>query len=195
MKKVLKGIGGLLIGIWLLMAIFSTICLISMNKYGVSEIGKYSLIIIDSDELSSVYEENDLVFVKRTSESKYKVGDYAFFYLENAPDLVFVNYGQIDRIEEADHALDSYYFKDTIISYDKMIGKADGSSVIHVFGLILAIFESRLGFMFLVIFPTLFALVYEIYSVVMEAKRIKDEDDEEDENDKKDTGKSEKKQD
>jgi hypothetical protein len=52
--------------------------------------------------------------------------------------------------------------------------------VLHGFGLVLSIFESRWGFMFLVIFPTLFALVYEIYSVVEEAKSIKDEDDDED---------------
>ena len=181
MKVLLRIIGGLLISVWLVIAIFSTICLISMNKFGVSEIGKYTLIIIDNDEVSSLYKENDLVFVKKTPESSYKEEDYAFFYLENAPDLVFVNYGQIDKIEVADHALDSYYFGETMISYDDMIGLANGSMVLHGFGLVLSIFESRWGFMFLVIFPTLFALVYEIYSVVEEAKSIKDEDDEDDE--------------
>ena len=197
MKTVLKGIGGLLIGVWLIIAIFSTICLISLNDFGVSEIGKYTLIIIDSDEVSDYYKEHDLVIVKKASESSYKEGDYAFFYLENAPDSVFVNFGQIDKIEVADHALDSFYFGETIVSYDKMIGLANGSTVLHVWGLVLGIFESRWGFMFLVIFPTLFALVYEIYSVVEEAKRIKKEDDEddEDEDDKKDKKRSDDKQD
>ena len=48
-----------------------------------------------------------------------------------------------------------------------------------------------------VIFPTLFALVYEIYSVVEEAKRIKKEDDEDEdeEDDKKDKKRSDDKQD
>ena len=192
MKTILKGIGGLLIGVWLIIAIISTICLISQNSYGVSVLGKNSLIIIDSDELSSSFKEHDIVIVKKASESSYKEKDYAFFYLENAPDLVFVNYGQIDKIEVADHALDSYYFGDTVISYDKMIGLGNGAKVIHGWGLVLSIFESRWGFMFLVIFPTLFALVYEIYSVVEEAKRIKKEDEEEEKEKEKEDKKDEK---
>ena len=62
---------------------------------------------------------------------------------------------------------------------------------LYMVGAVLNIFSSKWGFMFLVIFPTLFALVYEIYSVVEEAKRIKKEDDDEEE-DKKDEKRVEK---
>ena len=58
-----------------------------------------------------------------------------------------------------------------------MIGKANGAVVYHGFGLVLSIFESRWGFMFLVIFPTIFAIVYEVYSIIEEAKNNKDEEE------------------
>ena len=48
-----------------------------------------------------------------------------------------------------------------------MIGLANGSIVYHGWGLV---------FMFLVIFPTIFAIVYEIYSIIDEARSMKDEE-------------------
>ena len=57
-----------------------------------------------------------------------------------------------------------------------MIGLANQAKVYHGWGLVLSIFESRWGFMFLVIFPTIFAIVYEIYSIIEEARSDKDEE-------------------
>ena len=177
MKVVLKIVRSIIISVWVLFAIISTILLISFNEYSVSEIGKYSFVIVDSDRLEPDFKENDLVIVKRTSESKYKQGEKAFFYLSNPADYVFINYGKINRIEELDHAEDSYHFDDNVIvPYSKMIGSANGVAVYHGWGLILSIFESRWGFMFLVIFPTIFAIVFEIYSIIEEAKRDTDEE-------------------
>ena len=171
MKKVVSVIKGIVISVWVLVAIVTTILLISYNDYSVSEIGKNSIFIVDSERLEPDYLEGDLVIVKKTSENKYKVGDKAFFYLKNASDKVFINYGTIDKIETADHAEDSYYFEgNTAIGYSDMMGLASGSKVLHKWGKILSAFESKWGFMFLVILPTIFAIVYEIYSIIEEAK-------------------------
>jgi hypothetical protein len=177
MKKIVSFIKNIIISIWVLIAIVSTICLISYNDYSVSEIGNYSIIIADSDRLEPTFKENDLIIVKKVSENKYNEGDYAFFYISNPSDFVFINYGKITKKVEVDHAEDSYYFGDDLsIPYSDMIGLANGSIVYHGWGLVLSIFESRWGFMFLVIFPTIFAIVYEVYSIIEEAKRDKDED-------------------
>lgn len=177
MSKVWSVIKGIIISVWLLFAIVATICLISFNDYSVSEIGNHSIFIIDNDRLEPTFKENDLVIAKKASQNKYKVGDNAFFYLENPADQVFINYGKITKIETADHAEASYYFGDTdIVAHSKMIGIADNAKVYHGWGLVLSIFESRWGFMFLVIFPTIFAIVYEIYSIIEEARSGKDEE-------------------
>jgi hypothetical protein len=176
MKKILNFVKGLLISIWVLAAVISTICLISYNDFMVSEIGNYSIFIIDNDRLEPDFKEHDLVIVKKVTEGNYKVGEKAFFYLDNPQDQVFINYGEITSITEEDHAEDSYYFGKDVVAHGKMIGKANGARVFHGLGLILSIFESRWGFMFLVIFPTIFAIVYEVYSIIEEARSNKDEE-------------------
>ena len=176
MKKIWSFIKGIIISVWVLVAIISTICLISYNDYSVSEIGKNSIFIIDSDRLEPTFKEDDLVIIKKVSEGNYKVGDKAFFYLKNAQDSVYINYGEITKIVEENHAEDSYYFGEDVVAHSMMIGLANGAIVYHKWGLVLSIFESRWGFMFLVIFPTLFAIVYEIYSIIEEAKELKEDE-------------------
>ncbi len=177
MKKILSFIKGLLISVWVLLAVVSTICLISYNDFMVSEIGNHSIFIIDNDRLEPDFKENDLVIIKKVTEGNYEVGEKAFFYLDNPQDKVFINYGEITNITEEDHAEDSYYFGKDVVSHSKMIGKANGAVVYHGFGLVLSIFESRWGFMFLVIFPTIFAIVYEVYSIIEEARKNSDEEE------------------
>lgn len=177
MSKVFSVLKGLVISVWLLCAIASTICLISYNDFGVSEIGNYSVFVIDSDRLEPTFMENDLVIAKKTATNNYNVGDYAFFYLENPADAVFINYGKITKVERQEGAESSYYFgQKDIVAHSKMIGLANKSIVYHKWGLVLSIFESRWGFMFLVIFPTIFAIVYEIYSIIEEAKTDRHEE-------------------
>ena len=177
MSKVWSIVKGIIISVWLLFAIISTVCLISFNEFSVSEIGNHSIFIIDNDRLEPTFKENDLVIAKKVSQNKYKEGDYAFFQLENPADEVFINYGKITKVQTADHAEASYYFGDKdIVAHSKMIGLANQAKVYHGWGLVLSIFESRWGFMFLVIFPTIFAIVYEIYSIIEEARSDKDEE-------------------
>lgn len=170
MRVIWNFIKGIIISVWALAAIVTTICLISYNDYSVSEVGDYSIFVVDNDRLEPIFKKNDIVIIKKASENKYKEGMETFFYVDNPYDEIFVNYGKIDKIVEANHAEDSYYFGDDIVSYGKLIGPANGAIVYHKAGIVLSILESRWGFMFFVILPTLFALVYEIFSIVEEAK-------------------------
>ncbi len=176
MKKVVSVVKGLLISIWVLVAITTTILLISYNDYSVSEIGSYSIFIVDSERLEPLYNKNDILIVKKVAENKYSVGDNAFFYLDNAADYIFINHGEITKIDEVEHGEDAYYFGDDAVSYSRLLGPEKETKVCRGWGLLLSILESRWGFMFFIIFPTIFAVVYEIYSIVEE---IKSEDDEE----------------
>ena len=52
------------------------------------------------------------------------------------------------------------------VSGEYVIGKTDTVKAIHKVGTYLGIFTSRWGYMFLVIFPTLFAIIYEIMMII-----------------------------
>ena len=67
----------------------------------------------------------------------------------------------------------TYTIDNENVSSEYIIGKADGAKVMHKAGTFLRIFTSRWGFMFLVIFPTLFAIIYEIMMIVDARKEIK----------------------
>lgn len=173
MKVIWRFIKGIIISVWALAALITTICLLFYNTdYGYTEFGSYSLFIVDSDRLEPTFVKNDIVIVNKASEKAYAnaEGQEAFFCVTNAQDAVFVNLGKIDKVEQNDYAEDAYFFGDKKVSYSSMIGLANGSIVYHKVGGVLAVFESRVGFLFFVVFPTLFALVFEIYSIVEEAK-------------------------
>lgn len=170
MKYILNFIKGTLFSLWLIIAIFATVCLLSYNDYQVSEFGKYSLLIINNKELRSVYEQDSLVIIKKAGEEQYKKGDKILFYSGNPEVVNFINLGEITDIQSSNGAQTSYYIGDHKLSYDDIIGNVDGSIVYKKAGLVLSIIESRWGFMFLVILPTIFFAVYELYAIINEVK-------------------------
>lgn len=170
MKSIFNFIKGTLFGAWVIIAIFATVCLLSYNDYQISTFGKYSLIIINNKELREFYDEDSLVIVKKDNEENYKVGDKILFYSGNPEVVNFINMGEITDIQTASGAQSSYLIGNHKVSYDDLIGKVNGSIVYKKVGLVLSVIESRWGFMFFVILPTIFLAVYEVYSIVNEVK-------------------------
>ena len=167
-KKVIKRI---LIGCWAVLAIFTTICLIQYNDFKVSEFGDYSLFVIDNKTLEPTYKKYDLVIVEKNTENSYNVGDNAFFYLGNVVTKSYINYGEITAVKRNDKIEDIYTFSTDDISYGNIIGSSEDTIVIHKLGALLALLESRWGFMFLIILPTIYAIVYEVYYIAVEVKK------------------------
>ena len=83
MKKILDFLKGTVITIWVFIAVITTIYLIFYNDYSDSEIGDLSIFIMDSNRLQPEFKKNDIVIVKKVSESEYNEGDFAFFYVDN----------------------------------------------------------------------------------------------------------------
>ncbi len=171
MKVVWNFIKGTFISIWAVIAIFATICLMSYNDYGVSEFGDYSLFIVDNKSLEPTFKKYDLVIVEKDLESAYDVGDEVFFYNGNNDIRSYINEGQVTEVERLNGVEDNFSFGDVTISYGNLIGSANGAKVFKKVGLVLDVIESRWGFMFFVILPTIYAVVYEIYTIVLEVKK------------------------
>lgn len=174
----IKKLGNLLIDIvitvWFLVAIFVTVCLLSYNEFKVTTFGKYSLLIIDSDELEPDFLEGDLLVVKRNADNKINVGDKVFYYNSMMDSSVLIFSDTVQLKTPVTKTETTYTLDGEMVSGEYIIGKIDTAKSYHKLGRILGIFTSKWGFMFLVIFPTLFAIMYEI-AMIIELSKDKSE--------------------
>ncbi len=175
MKKVVKIFGLLIVAVYLVVAVFLTVCLLNYNKYHITELGRNSLIIVSDDDLEPNYIKNDLVVVYKNDNEDIKGGDYVFFY--NAyQNQVSVNLGKVIKASRVNEKEYTYTLEGNLeVSSQYVIGKSETSKTYNNMGLVLKVLESRLGFLLIIILPILVLFIYQIYAVILEIKRPVDE--------------------
>ena len=175
MKKILIN---LFIVIYAIIAIFVTVCLLSYNDYKVTVFGKYSLIIIDSNEIKGDYQKGSLVIVDGDVEPN--VGEKTFFYNvlgKNEITLAEVKNKQTHKNQETTYTFD----EDLLVSQSSIIGSTKNTTVIPYAGTILAILESKWGYLFLIVLISLLAFLYEITKAIEDIRAYKKGDTDEEE--------------
>lgn len=171
MKKVVKIFGLLIVAVYLVVAVFLTVCLLNYNKYHITELGKKSLIIVSDDDLEPKYVKNDLVVVYKNNNEDIKSGDYVFFY--NAyQNQVSVNLGDVTGVRRVNEKEYTYTMEGNLqVSSEYVIGASKTSKTYNGYGKILATLESKWGFLLIIILPILVLFIYQIYAVILEVKR------------------------
>lgn len=172
MKRI---IGNVIITIYAVIAVFTTVCLLAFNEYKISEFGNYSVILITNNELSPDFNKGDLVIVSSENKLNTQVGEKVFFYnsydrqvdvsLAEVINKEFVTSKESTFTLEGEHVISSQY----------VIGQANGATVIPKVGTVLSILESKWGFLFLIVLPSLIAFIYEITVVFSEIKEAREE--------------------
>ncbi len=181
-KKIGNILLDIVITIWFVVAIFVTVCLLSYNEFKVTTFGKSSLLIIDSDEMEPEFMEGDLLIVKRNADNKINVGDKVFYYNSFMDSSVLIYMDTVQGKQPVTKGEMTYLLDGERVSGEYIIGKSESAKAFHKWGSILGILTSKWGFMFLIIFPTLFAIMYEI-AMIIELSRAKEEHEEEDDDD------------
>ncbi len=158
-----------LVSLFILVALSLTVYLFNLNNYSVSQIGKYSFLIID--EKIAEHEKGDLVIVERNPNSEIEVGDEIFFYNTSSEEEI-VSYGKVNKAEEITETEATYTLNNNhSISSQYVIGKNDTAIAMSNMGSVVSFMSSRWGFLFLIIFPVLMLLVYQIYLLIKELKK------------------------
>lgn len=165
-------IKNILIVIYVLIAIFATVCLISINQYRVTELGEYTLIYVDKYTNSDIFAKGDLAVV--SSDYKITVGDEIFFYNvyeKNVHPTVAKVVAEEEVVEgkETTYSLDN----DKELSSQFVIGKVEDATRIPFAGTVMSILQSKWGFLFLIVLPVLIAFIYELYSILIEVRSNK----------------------
>lgn len=160
--------------LYFIIAIVLTVFLLSYNEYKVTQIGNYMFIVSVDEEVDDVAQKGDLIVVKkeRNKSKNIKKGDKIFFYTKQDEGMV-ISAANIIKKEQTFGAGGEYSYiveGNIKISEKYIIGKATNAKTIPYLGTTLNILESKLAFLFLVVFPTFIIFLYEAYKVVMEVK-------------------------
>lgn len=177
MKSVLKSIVRILLVIFAVLytgvAIFVTVCLLNFNDQRITELGDTSIVIVD-DEFSEEYKKGDLLFLNKDKEkaSKIAAGDYIFFY--NPTENGVINYAEVNNVTTSNGGNYIFVLDDNYnVYYDYYIGTSPLN--MKGFGKILSVLESQFGFLILIILPTMVAIIFEIYAIILEVAELKKE--------------------
>jgi hypothetical protein len=167
-KKVLTGIVAI---VFFTFVIAVTLLLLNYNKYGVTQFGDTSFILIKGDLSSEKYAKGDLVLVESRKIDKIAVGDEIFTYKIASDGAVSIDLGVVGETHVDDNAIS--FENGSAYSMDFVIGEA--SKVYSKLGSYLSVIESKWGFLFIVLVPSFLIFVYEFYALVIELKYGKEE--------------------
>ena len=170
MKKTWNFFKNFIIIAYILLIIFVTICLLSYNDYKVTEFGKYTLLPVVDDYLEPDYKVGDLLIIEKNDLDDVKLGDIIFYY-RTARGITTVNYSPVIELERVTDTETTFTaVGDIRFSSSYFMGKADTITVIPQLGKVLGLLQSKWGFLFLGVFPSLLAFLYTLYSVITEVK-------------------------
>lgn len=170
MIKVLQIIKNIIVGIlgciFFTFAIAMTVLLLNFNKYGLTQFGNTTLVMINDQIASESFKKGDLVLVKSGKLENLELGSEIFVYRIISSNKVTVEIGKVGEIYLEEDAL--AFENGDIFSKQFVIGTAD--KVYNKIGTYLSIVESKWGFLFIVLVPCLLIFIYEIYALIVEIK-------------------------
>lgn len=162
-KKIIIGILGVA---FFGFALFMTILLLYRNDFGVTQIDKTSLILINDEITSENYKKGDLVLVKEVKLENIAEGDELFAYAVDADNVAHVSLGKVGKIYPDENAIS--YENGSTFMMKYVIGKTE--KIYHGIGTLLSIIQSQWGFLFLILVPGFLIFIYEVYALIIEIK-------------------------
>lgn len=167
MKKVLKNV---VIIVYVIIAILVTICLLSYNKFKTTQFGDTTLVVIDNSELEPTYKKGSIAFVKN---SDVEIGDEIFYY-NSFGNQINISVAKVTNKEVLSETQGAYTMESgKVIATDHIIGKTSNVTTVSGIGYVLGALESKWGYLFLIVLPTLLAFLYEIYEIVIQIREGK----------------------
>ncbi len=168
--KVLNKIKNILIGVFIvafsLFALVMTLLLLNFNKYGVTEFGSKSLVLIQEEIANKNYQKGDLVIVEKARYEVINKGDEIFTYSVSSQGKANIEVGIVGDKVDRERAIS--FENGASFSEEYIIGKATKTH--HKIGSYLAAIESKWGFLFIVLVPGFIIFLYELYALIIEIK-------------------------
>ena len=155
----MKNLKHILVTIYLILAILLTLTLLAYNEFKITEIGPYSFLIINKND-------------------EIHTGRKVFFY-DTSNEKIEVKLATVQKAERVTEDEVTYTLEgERKISSEYVLGAANKAEIIPTVGKVMGIFQSKWGFLFLIVFPALILVINEIgvvfknvVEVIQEAKQ------------------------
>ena len=170
MRKVLNWVWSFVEVIIIIYVVLVTMFVLCKNKYGYAQFGDYSFANIDLIAEKNVKDtkKGDLLVVKNSND--IHKGDLIYYYAV-LNDNYIVRSAVVADVKEDDYsALYTVSLSNTTINVasSRVLGKY--STVYNNLGSILSVFESRVGFILLVLLPIMVVFIYQVYEFIIMLK-------------------------
>ena len=170
MRKVLNWCWSFVEVLIIIYVVLVTMFVLCKNKYGYTQFGDYSFANIDLIAEKNVKDtkKGDLLVVKNSND--IHKGDLIYYYAV-LNDRYIVRSAVVTDVKEDDYsALYTVSLSNTTINVasSRVLGKY--STVYNNLGSILSVFESRVGFILLVLLPIMVVFIYQVYEFIIMLK-------------------------
>ena len=174
-----RWIGTIIFIIYAIVAITVTVLLLSYNEYNCSELGDYTVYIVNDDSLEPRFKKGSILILKSTNDRNIFVGDELIFYkVYNSQEFEVVNRTLDSKSQQGRYITYTVTNPDAIsttavteyYSSEYLIGKADDAIVIEGWGTLLGILESKWGYLFCIVIVSLLLFLQEAFELFVEIK-------------------------
>lgn len=174
-----RWIGTIIFIIYAIVAITVTVLLLSYNEYNCSELGDYTVYIVNDDSLEPRFKKGSILILKSTNDRNIFVGDELIFYkVYNSQEFEVVNRTLDSKSQQGRYITYTVTNQDAIsptavteyYSSEYLIGKADDAIVIEGWGTLLGILESKWGYLFCIVIVSLLLFLQEAFELFVEIK-------------------------
>lgn len=162
-------------------AVIMTTFLLCKNKYGITQIGDYSLVAVteENQKVLSEFQKGDLVVINDKDVNHFKIGDSIYYY-DTIDEKYVLQKGEIKEVFGDNNAFLYSVLENGVtstVSFGRVIGIYEGMHYAMLGGII-SFLQSQVGFLLFVILPIMLLFIYQIYSLILLVKEEKELDQE-----------------
>ena len=162
-----------LIVCFLAFTILMTVLVLNYNKYGSTQLGDTTLLIVKKEFSSEEHKKGSLVVVESKLVKDYKVGEKVFTYHLDGQGGANIQYGIVGSVNVEQ---DVITFKNGETYSSEFIMGVPQKTYSGI-GTYLSIIESKWGFLFIILIPNFFLFIYQLYTLIIEIKYGKNEEE------------------
>ena len=172
LKSIISGIVDFLMLIVILIAIGVSLVSLTSDNNGVSKIGKYMPLSVQTNSMEDTILKGDFIIMEECDVSKLQKGDIIAFFATEQDQVIIKTHRIVEITEGAggrsfitrgdNNDADDY----VPVFPSDIIGKWNGTRIAHV-GSILDFVSSQIGFLICIILPLFALFIYQIYRFIV----------------------------